>query len=278
MLAAPRPEPIREPEEIFLVDRVQHLDHRALDDLVLQCGDAQRALPSIRLGDVPPPRWQRPVAPPVDALVQVLELVLKPLPVLLPRHPVHSGSRLRLQPEIGLPQQIDVDVVEQRREPFLLALFGGSPYTLQPGGHARPARGPARVGLRRVPLGPCPWLPTLRRRSPARVRVVPRYYDRARLLVAVHHRLRLHAFPMRTRRLLPVVGHEISRFPRKERAHMPGSQTARGRRAARDDATCRVAFCCLDGVGTPEQTFAAQWLAFAFPCQRFDAHLTAYPA
>ena len=33
MLAAPWLEPIREPEEIFLVDRVQHLDHRALDDL-----------------------------------------------------------------------------------------------------------------------------------------------------------------------------------------------------------------------------------------------------
>jgi len=58
------------------------------------------------------------------------------------------------------------------------------------------------------------------------------YYAPVRLLMAVHHRLRLHAFPMRTRRLLPVVGHEISRFPRKERAHMPGSQTAQGRRAA----------------------------------------------
>jgi len=67
----------------------------------------------------------------------------------------------------------------------------------------------------------------------------------------------------------PVVSHEISRFPHRERAHMPGSQTAQGRRAARDDATCRVAFRRLDGVGTPEQTFAAQWLAYAFPCQRF---------
>jgi hypothetical protein len=52
---------------------------------------------------------------------------------------------------------------------------------------------------------------------------------------------------------------------------MPGSQTARGRRAARNHAPRRVAFRCLDGVGTPEQTFAAQWLAYAFPCQRFAA-------
>ena len=35
MRTASGPEPIREPEEIFLVDRVQHLDHRTLDDLVL---------------------------------------------------------------------------------------------------------------------------------------------------------------------------------------------------------------------------------------------------
>jgi len=46
---------------------------------------------------------------------------------------------------------------------------------------------------------------------------------------------------------------------------MPGSQTARGRQASRDHATRRVAFRWLDGVGTPEQTFAAQWLAYAIP-------------
>ena len=52
---APRPEPVREPEEIFLVDRVQHLHHRALDDLVLQRRDAERALPAVRFGYVMPP-------------------------------------------------------------------------------------------------------------------------------------------------------------------------------------------------------------------------------
>src|SRR4029077_19044389 len=86
------------------------------------------------------------------------------------------------------------------------------------------------------------------------------------------------AFPMRTRRQLPVATAEISRFPRKARAHMPGSQTARGRAAARAGAPVRVAFRRLEGVGTPEQTFAAQWLAYALPCQRFDARLAARPA
>ena len=55
VLAAPRPEPVREPEEIFLVDRVQHHGDRPLDDLVFQGGDRQRSLPAVRLRDIPPP-------------------------------------------------------------------------------------------------------------------------------------------------------------------------------------------------------------------------------
>jgi hypothetical protein len=55
MRAASRSEPIREPEEVFLVDRAQHRSHRPLDDLVLQCGNRERALPTVRLWDVDPP-------------------------------------------------------------------------------------------------------------------------------------------------------------------------------------------------------------------------------
>ena len=83
---------------------------------------------------------------------------------------------------------------------------------------------------------------------------------------------------MRTRRLAPVAKREISRFPRMERPHMPGSQTAWDQTGARDHAPVRVAFRRLEGVGIPERTFAAQWLAYAIPCQRFDARLTARPA
>ena len=54
MRTASGPEPVREPEEIFLIDRVQHLDHRTLDDLVFQCGDAERAPPAVRFWDVMP--------------------------------------------------------------------------------------------------------------------------------------------------------------------------------------------------------------------------------
>ena len=59
---------------------------------------------------------------------------------------------------------------------------------------------------------------------------------------------------------------------------MPGSQTAQGRARARDRALVRLAFRRLESVGTPEQNFAAQWLAYAIPCQRFDARLAARPA
>ena len=55
VLAAPGPEPVAEPQEIFLPDRIQHFYQRALDDLVLQRRYAQRALPAVRFGYIHPP-------------------------------------------------------------------------------------------------------------------------------------------------------------------------------------------------------------------------------
>jgi hypothetical protein len=70
--------------------------------------------------------------------------------------------------------------------------------------------------------------------------------------------------------MAPTVRLEISRFPYKERAHMPGSATTPGRPGACDGALGRVAFRDLDGVGTRNiNSFVAQWLAYAFPCRRF---------
>ena len=50
--AAPGSESVREPEEVLLVDRVEHRGRRPLDDLVLQSGNRDRALSAIRLGYV----------------------------------------------------------------------------------------------------------------------------------------------------------------------------------------------------------------------------------
>jgi hypothetical protein len=90
----------------------------------------------------------------------------------------------------------------------------------------------------------------------------------------VHQRLWLLAFPLRTNNEFSLAGHEISRFPCKERLHMPGSPTAPGRPGARAGAPDRIAFRDLNRVGTRDRTsFAAQWLACALPCRRFDVTL-----
>ena len=71
-----------------------------------------------------------------------------------------------------------------------------------------------------------------------------------------------------------LVRHEISRFPHKERPHMPGSSTALGRMNARSNAFNRIAFHQENGVGTQKKAdFAAQWLAYALPYRRFAGAL-----
>ena len=74
--------------------------------------------------------------------------------------------------------------------------------------------------------------------------------------------------------MLALADHEISRFPSKERAHMPVSKTTPGRLGARVIAPIRVAFRHRNDVGTQDEgTIAAQWLAYALPCRRFACAL-----
>src|SRR3977135_2299634 len=61
---------------------------------------------------------------------------------------------------------------------------------------------------------------------------------------------------MRTDGCCRTVDREISRFPCKERLHMPGSLTTPGRPGARDDAPERVAFRHLHGVGTQNRNLS----------------------
>jgi hypothetical protein len=97
--AAPRPEPVRDAEEVLLIDHVQQRDHRPLDNLVLQRGDRERALPSIRLGYVDPPARQRPIRSPMNSVVQIRELALEVRVVVLPRQPIHAGRSVLLKLE-----------------------------------------------------------------------------------------------------------------------------------------------------------------------------------
>ena len=66
---------------------------------------------------------------------------------------------------------------------------------------------------------------------------------------------------------------EISRFPCKRLLRMPGSTTTRGRHVSCDIDTSRVAFCGTENIGTPNLSYAAQYLACAFPCERFASAL-----
>src|SRR6478672_2346711 len=75
---------------------------------------------------------------------------------------------------------------------------------------------------------------------------------------------------MRASSVLQLVRPEISRFPCKECACMPGSPTTPGHPSACVDALGHVAFRYTDSVGTREQfSIAAQWLACTYPCRRF---------
>jgi hypothetical protein len=84
MLTALRSEPVREPEEVFLVDRVQHRCHCPLDNLVLKRSNSERALSAIRLRYVPSSRWQCPICSPLDSRMQIHEPELEICLVALP--------------------------------------------------------------------------------------------------------------------------------------------------------------------------------------------------
>src|SRR5215510_7705581 len=122
---------VAEPEEVFLVDRVQHRGHRPLDNLVFQRCDRERALPAIRLGDVDPPARQCPIGSPLDPSMQVLEIALKVCLVVVQRKPIYARRTIRLEFEERFFEHIDVDVVEERGEPLLLPFSRDFPYAFQ---------------------------------------------------------------------------------------------------------------------------------------------------
>src|SRR5215469_8669259 len=65
------------------------------------------------------------------------------------------------------------------------------------------------------------------------------------------------------------IKHEISRFPRKEHPHMPGSSTALGRVSFRGNVPVHIAFRQQYGAGIQDDAdFAALWLAHAVTCRR----------
>ena len=56
----------------------------------------------------------------MDPCMQVRELTLEVCLVVLPCQPIHAGCRISLEREERQPEQAEVDMVEERGEPFLL--------------------------------------------------------------------------------------------------------------------------------------------------------------
>jgi hypothetical protein len=156
--------PIRESEEVFLVDAVEHHDSGALDYLIFQGGDRQWPLFSVRLRYVRPAGRLRPIRSSSDPSVQIYEPWLEVYLVVLPRHAIHPRSGLALERVERLSECVDRDMVQERGELLSLPLPCGLPYAVQRLGHTFPALCPECALLLRVPLGPRPSLHRLRRR------------------------------------------------------------------------------------------------------------------
>src|SRR6516225_3262150 len=131
MRAASWPEPIRQSEEVFLVDRVQQLGHCPLDNLILKRSNRERTLSSVRFGYVNSPARQRPIRSPMDPFVQILELTFKVYLVVRPCQPIHTGCSVLLKFEERLFEQFDADMVEERGELLLLPFLRDFPYAFQ---------------------------------------------------------------------------------------------------------------------------------------------------
>ena len=97
MLATPGSEPIAEPEEVLLVDAVQHRDGRSLDNLVLERRHRQWALLAVRLRYIRPAGRLRPVRPSMDPCVQIGEVSIKVCGIGPPRQTVYARSGIALR-------------------------------------------------------------------------------------------------------------------------------------------------------------------------------------
>src|SRR5215831_7297358 len=175
MLAAPWPEAIREAPKIFLVNLIENADHGLLNNLVLQCRDPERPLPAVRFRNVHPSRWLRSISAAVYPAVQIGEPIFQPDLVLVPCDAVHSRRSLTLQSVKAVPEQRDRQMVKQGGELHLLPFPCCLTHTRQPLGHTSLALCRERAGLMSVLLDQRPSLLTLRRRSPAFVRMIHRY-------------------------------------------------------------------------------------------------------
>lgn len=131
VLAAPWPEPVREPEEVLLVDRAQHRGRRPLDDLVFERGDREWTPAAVLLRNVAPTGRQGAVRSGVDFRVQHRDPAIEVLLVIRPRLAVDAGCCVAPDGVEGSPEHRRIDVVEERGELLRLLVPCGLPYAVQ---------------------------------------------------------------------------------------------------------------------------------------------------
>jgi hypothetical protein len=110
--AAPRPEAVTEAQEVGLVDGVQHLGYRALNNLVLKRGDAERPTAAVAFRDVRAAYRLGPILPAMDPVMQMLEVVFQRLLVFRHRHPVDPRTGCSSLPPECPFERGNVDVMQ----------------------------------------------------------------------------------------------------------------------------------------------------------------------
>src|ERR1700719_681657 len=131
MRTASGPESIREANKVLLVYRIQHGDSRSLDDLVFEGGDRERPLSSVRLRYVVSSRRHRPILSPMKPRMQVLKVAPEVCLVFIPCHSIDTRCSICINFIERRLEQFDIDMVEERGEPFLPPFPCCLPYTIQ---------------------------------------------------------------------------------------------------------------------------------------------------
>src|SRR5260370_23399931 len=101
MLAACWPETIRKAQKVGLVDCIEHLHRRSLDDFVLQRRDPERSLPPIGLGDVRSPYRLGSVSPALQSMGEILQVFLYALSVFPPPLSIYTRRGFLLQSQLS---------------------------------------------------------------------------------------------------------------------------------------------------------------------------------
>ena len=97
MLSPFGPKPVREAEEVFLIDGVEHRNSCALDDFVFQRSYSQRALFAVSFGYEYPSDGLCPVCAALNSFVQVMKVSLQLCLVVLPRDFIYPGGGMALE-------------------------------------------------------------------------------------------------------------------------------------------------------------------------------------